>query len=70
MFHKHEIFFFFVCMCEKVEYFKGTLISGAFHLAVEDVNLDENLLSGYEMNYIFENTCQMEISSLLLSYFF
>ncbi|MFH4974134.1 hypothetical protein AB6A40_000843 [Gnathostoma spinigerum] len=47
--------------------FEGSLISGALHVAIEEVNQDPFLLPNHRLTYIFNNTCGDEKKST--SYF-
>lgn len=39
------------------------MISGALHVAVEEVNADPNILPNHKLIYIFNNTCGDEKQS-------
>ncbi|KAK6738822.1 hypothetical protein RB195_020741 [Necator americanus] len=43
--------------------FDGSMISGALHVAVNEINADPNLLPNHRLTYIFDNTCGKEKQS-------
>ncbi|VDK57207.1 unnamed protein product [Anisakis simplex] len=48
--------------CFRTE-FEGSMISGALHVAVEEVNADPTILPNHKLTYIFNNTCGDERQS-------
>jgi hypothetical protein len=45
-------------------HFEGSKISGALRVAIDDVNNNPELLPGYKLKYLYNNTCGEEIRSL------
>ncbi|KAK6012697.1 ligand-binding protein, receptor family [Ostertagia ostertagi] len=43
--------------------FDGSMISGALHVAVNEINANPDLLPNHRLNYIFDNTCGKERQS-------
>jgi hypothetical protein len=46
--------------------FEGSMISGAIRVAIDDVNENPDLLPGYRLKYIYNNTCGDEIRSKII----
>ncbi|CAK5037577.1 unnamed protein product [Meloidogyne enterolobii] len=44
--------------------FEGSMISGALQVAIDYVNNNPDMLPGYKLKYIFNNTCGDEMRSL------
>jgi hypothetical protein len=42
------------------------MISGALQVAIDYVNSNPDMLPGYKLEYIFNNTCGDEMRSLIL----
>lgn len=42
------------------------MISGAIRVAIDDVNENPDLLPGYRLKYIYNNTCGDEIRSKII----
>lgn len=44
------------------------MISGALQVAIDYVNNDPNMLPGYKLEYIFNNTCGDEMRSFIFKF--